>query len=220
MPSAQATITYHGPIYSYNVQLISTRRKPVSLPLDILGDDTRLVMPSLGTIIPQLTSIPRYDQTTRSLTIKTSLAAKGRIPIHADMSSSAGMLMFANDHGISLGNNPLSNISFDASYSVEVLMAVPAPINTRPGEELTLYPTIIDSDIGQMPELNLMIGQSGPFSLYDISQYADNDPKLFDYLHSLDSANDTLVPDIVDFYSDLDDSDYQFQCQINVSRSN
>lgn len=220
MPSAQATITYHGPIYSYNVQLISTRRKPVSLPLDILGDDTRLVMPSLGTIIPQLTSIPRYDQTTRSLTIKTSLAAKGRIPIHADMSSSAGMLMFANDHGISLGNNPLSNISFDASYRVEVLMAVPAPINTRPGEELTLYPTIIDSDIGQMPELNLMIGQSGPFSLYDISQYADNDPKLFDYLHNLDNANDTLVPDIVDFYSDLDDSDYQFQCQINVSRSN
>lgn len=128
--------------------------------------------------------------------------------------------MFANDHGISLGNNPLSNISFDASYSVEVLMAVPAPINTRPGEELTLYPTIIDSDIGQMPELNLMIGQSGPFSLYDISQYADNDPKLFDYLHSLDSANDTLVPDIVDFYSDLDDSDYQFQCQVCVSRSN
>lgn len=220
MPFAQTTITYHGPIYSYNVQLISTRRKPVSLPLDLLGDETRLAMPSLGTIIPQLTSIPRYDQTTRSLTIKTSLAAQGRIPIHADMSLSAGMLMFTNDHGISLGDNPLSNISFNASYSVDVIMTIPAPINTRPGEELTLYPTIIDSDIGQMPELNLMIGQSGPFSLYDISQYANNDPKLFNYLHDLDNANDALIPDIVDFYSELDNSDYQFQCQVRVSRSN
>ena len=220
LTAAQATINYHGPIYSYHIILSTSRRKPISLPLDILGDDTRLVMPSLGTIVPARTSVPKYNQTSRSLTIKTTLVAKGRIPIHTDMSSSAGMLMFANDHGISLGNNPLSDISFDATYGVEVLMTLPAPINSRPGEELTLFPTIIDADIDIEPELNLMIGQSGPYGLFDFSQYADSDPKLFDYLHNLDNANDTLIPDIVEYYSGLTNSDYQFQCRVTVSRTN
>lgn len=211
--------SYYGTMFNFTVNLLMSRGRPVSFPIDLMGDNTRVMMPNYGSVMPNHINIPEYNQASRSLAMHIGLECLGRIPVTHDWSSSAGMLMFANDHGINLGSNPLANISYQLSFEIVLLLAIPIPANFRPNEQFTLVPTILGCDMFQSPDIELNIGDQGTFDVSAFTGYTDTDPQLNQYMHNVDQMDSMLIPDLMDYYEGLSANDYQFQCLVKPSRA-